>query len=175
MAVREAVANAVIHRDYQITSSFVQIEIFDDRLEISNPGGLPPGVTIENILDAQVTRNQTIANFMRELGYLEEYGRGMPIIFEQLLKRGLLLPILRNTASSFKIIFLGEKVGSLNVRQRKLWEFLIEYRQITPKQCREVLVGVPRPTINYDLRKMKESGLIVSKGKSNNLVYHLNY
>ena len=88
-AIRELVANAVIHRDYKITETFTQIHIFKDRLEIANPGSLPPGVTVDNIKDAQFSRNAIIAGRLKDLDYLEEYGRGIDIVLSKMEEWGL--------------------------------------------------------------------------------------
>src|SRR3989338_7509789 len=88
-AIREIVANAVIHRDYRITETYTQVNIFEDRLEVFNPGCLPPGVTVDNIRDAQVSRNEIIAARLKDLDYLEEYGRGIDIVFTEMKKSKL--------------------------------------------------------------------------------------
>ena len=94
-AIREIVANAVIHRDYKITETYTQVNVFEDRIEIFNRGCLPQGVTVENIRDAQVSRNETIAARLKELDYLEEYGRGIDIVFNEMTKWNLLSPIFK--------------------------------------------------------------------------------
>lgn len=170
-ALREIVANAVIHRDYKITETYTQINVFEDRIEIFNPGCLAPGVTIENIKDSQVSRNEIIAARLKELDYLEEYGRGIDIVFAKMDEWGLLPPIFKNTANSFKVILTGEKLSRLNERQIKIWEYLVEHKKIAVKECDELLGNVPRNTINYDLRKMQELGLIESVGESKSRHY----
>lgn len=174
-AIREIVANAVIHRDYKITETYTQVNVFEDRIEVFNPGCLPPGVTVENIRDAQVSRNETIAARLKELDYLEEYGRGIDIVFNEMTKWNLLAPVFKNTTNSFKVILAGAKLSQLNERQFKIWEHLIENKKITAKTCEQILSGVPRQTINYDLAKMQELGLIHLIGKSRNTYYETNF
>jgi predicted HTH transcriptional regulator len=177
-AIREAVANAVIHRDYRITQTYTQIAIFDDRIEISNPGNLPPGVTVENIKDAQMSRNETIAARLKDLGYLEEYGRGFDIIFEKMQEYGLLHPLIKNSVNQFQVILLGPRVDKLNERQLVLWKHLLEYGKLHPRQIREQLLPkIPRPTINLDLKRMKDAGLIevVGSSSSPNLYYKIRH
>ena len=170
-AIREIIANAVIHRDYKITETYTQINIFADRIEIFNAGCLPPGVTVENIKDAQVSRNEIIAARLKELDYLEEYGRGIDIVFNEMKKWNLLPPIFKNTANSFKVILMGEKLSKLNDRQVKIWECLIENKAVTAKECEKLSKGVSRKTINNDLNKMEELGLIKHMGESVNRYY----
>ncbi|MFY9484439.1 MAG: ATP-binding protein [Patescibacteria group bacterium] len=174
-AIREIVANAVIHRDYRISETYTQVNIFEDRLEVFNPGCLPPGVTVENIRDAQSSRNEFIAARLKDLDYLEEYGRGIDIVFNEMAEWKLLPPIFKNTTNSFKVILPGEKLSQLNERQLHIWEYLGEFKKITARQCEEILPNVPRQTINYDLNKMQNLRLIHSAGASRNTYYEPNF
>jgi ATP-dependent DNA helicase RecG len=76
-AVREAITNAVAHRDYAIEGSTIRVAIFDDRIEVYSPGGLPPGVTVDNIEGNHVLRNRIIANLLYDMGYIEKWGSGV--------------------------------------------------------------------------------------------------
>lgn len=174
-AIREIVANAIIHRDYRITETYGQVNLFEDRLEIFNPGCLPPGVTVENIRDAQVSRNEIIAARLKDLDYLEEYGRGIDIIFTEMENWKLLQPIFKNTTNSFKVILPGEKLSKLNDRQFRIWDYLVDKKRITVGICDEILPSVPRQTINYDLNKMQELGLIHSGGAGKHTYYEANF
>lgn len=171
-AIREIIANAVIHRDYRIKETYVQVNIFEDRIEVSSPGNLPPGVTVENIKDAQESRNRIIAARLHEMEYLEEYGRGIDITFALMDEWDLLPPIFKNSTNSFKVILPGEKLSGLNNRQIKIWNYFTEHAMATSRDISEkVLVGVPSPTVNYDLRKMIELGLIQKEGDARNTYY----
>lgn len=174
-AIREIVANAVIHRDYKITETYTQVYIFEDRIEVFNPGCLPPGVTIENIKDAQVSRNEIIAARLKEFDYLEEYGRGIDIVFDEMKKWNLLSPIFKNTSNSFKVILMGEKLSKLNQRQIKIWEYLTENKTVTAKECENLFKDVSRKTINYDFKKMQDMGLLHSVGESRSTYYESNF
>ena len=174
-AIREIVANSVIHRDYRITETYTQVNVFEDRLEIFNPGCLPPGVTVENIRDAQVSRNEIIAARLKDLDYLEEYGRGIDIVFTETEKWGLLQPIFKNTTNSFKVILPGEKLSKLNDRQFRIWDYLVEQKRIFATDCEKILLDVPRQTINYDLSKMQELGLIHKVGSTRDAHYESNF
>jgi ATP-dependent DNA helicase RecG len=174
-AIRELVANAVIHRDYRITETYVQINVFEDRLEIFNPGCLPPGVTVENIRDAQVSRNEIIAARLKDLDYLEEYGRGIDIVFTEMEEWNLLRPTFKNTTNSFKVILPGEKLSKLNERQFYIWDYLAERKRITATECSELFPDVSRATINNDLSRMHELGLIHSSGASKGTYYESNF
>lgn len=78
-AVREALVNAVIHRDYLLTNTDVELSIYSDRLEVVSPGRLPNGVTIEGMrLGVRAARNELLKDVMRDYGYLEHMGLGIP-------------------------------------------------------------------------------------------------
>ncbi len=174
-AVREILANAVIHRDYRITETYTQVNIFEDRIEVFNPGNLPPGVTVENIKTAQMSRNKIIAARLNEMDYLEEYGRGIDIVFTEMSKWGLLNPLFKNTSNSFRVILPGEKLSQLNERQLKIWEYLVENGKITRKEA-EILVGdTAQQTISGDLRKMKDIRLIRQVGDSKDTFYESSF
>jgi len=174
-AIREIVANAVIHRDYKITETYTQVNVFEDRIEVFNPGCLPPGVTVKNIRDAQVSRNETIAARLKDLDYLEEYGRGIDIVFNQMGEWSLLPPVFKNTTNSFKVILAGPQISKLNERQFRLWEYFAENKKGTAKNCEQILLGVPRQTINYDLSKMQGMGLIHKIGSTIDAYYEPNF
>ena len=77
MALREAIVNAVCHRDYTIVGSSIRIFVFSDRIEIRSPGGLANTLSIENMLYRQYLRNQMIASFLSGYSYMERRGKGL--------------------------------------------------------------------------------------------------
>jgi len=95
-AVREAILNAVSHRDYRHAGSTF-IRQFQRRLEIVSPGGLPPGITPENILDRQQPRNRRIADAFSKCGLVERAGQGANRIYEACIREGKRLPDFTGT------------------------------------------------------------------------------
>ncbi|MEI6296540.1 MAG: ATP-binding protein [bacterium] len=174
-AIREIIANAVIHRDYRITETYTQVNIFEDRIEVSNPGNLPLGVTVDNIRDSQVSRNKIIAARLKDLDYLEEYGRGINIVFTEMGNWGLLPPLFKNSSNSFKVILPGERLSKLNNRQLQIWEYLTENNRITRKEAETLLEGVPQQTSSLDLRNMRDMGLIEQQGESKKTFYQAKF
>lgn len=78
-AVREAIVNAVVHRDYLLSSTNIELSIYDDRLEIVSPGRLPNDITPERMkTGCRAARNQLLKDVMRDYGYLEHMGMGIP-------------------------------------------------------------------------------------------------
>lgn len=95
-AIREAVLNAVAHRDYRLAGS-VFIRQFPRRIEVVSPGGLPDGVTPDNILDRQSPRNRRVADALGRCGLVERAGQGADRIFESCIREGKGLPEFTNT------------------------------------------------------------------------------
>ncbi len=91
IAVREALLNAVSHRDYRHPGS-VFVRQFPRRIEIDSPGGFPPGITPDNILDQQLPRNRRIAETFARCGLIERSGQGADKMVEECVRHGQLLP-----------------------------------------------------------------------------------
>jgi len=78
-AVRETIVNAVVHRDYLLSSTSIQLSVFSDRLEVVSPGRLPNSITPDRMrIGCRASRNQLIKDVLRDYGYLEHMGMGIP-------------------------------------------------------------------------------------------------
>jgi len=104
--VREALLNAVSHRNYQLGGS-VFVRQYRNRLVIESPGGFPTGVTLENFLDRQSPRNRRIAEILALCGLVERSGQGMNLIYELSIKEAKLLPDFQGTDDNFVSIMLN--------------------------------------------------------------------
>ncbi|NUO84046.1 hypothetical protein HUU05_28560 [candidate division KSB1 bacterium] len=76
-ATREAITNAVAHRNYSLSGSGIRLFMYVDRLEVLSPGGLPNTLTLENIRLVQFARNQLLASYLTGMGYMEKRGEGI--------------------------------------------------------------------------------------------------
>ena len=102
-SIREIIANAVVHRNY-LEPNDIQVALYDDRLEVTSPGGLPKGVTIDKIKSGySKVRNRAIANVFAYLEIIEKWGSGIPRIFEEFKKYGLREPELIDFEGDFRI------------------------------------------------------------------------
>ncbi|MCU0609307.1 MAG: putative DNA binding domain-containing protein, partial [Chitinispirillaceae bacterium] len=104
-ALREAVINAIIHRDYRSSSDSV-IKIFDDRIEIYNPGKLPEGVTVAKLLAGDYVstpRNKQIAAAFKEAGIIEKYGSGIRRIRTAMVAAGNPEPLFEEIGEGFRV------------------------------------------------------------------------
>ena len=96
-ALREAVINAAVHRDYFEKGANVMVEMFDDRIDISNPGGLPKGMTIADLGKKSVLRNPFIADLLNRADYIEKMGTGITKMRRLLKAAGLKRPRFEST------------------------------------------------------------------------------
>ncbi|WP_019679646.1 ATP-binding protein [Ruminococcus flavefaciens] len=104
--VREAILNAVSHRNYQLAGS-IFIRQYSEKLVIESPGGLPHGITLDNILDRQIPRNRRIAEILALCGLVERSGQGMNIIYENCVKEAKQLPDFTGTDDFFVSLTLN--------------------------------------------------------------------
>lgn len=107
LAVREALVNALIHRDYQLAHA-VDVEHSPEVLAVTSPGPLVAGVTLDNLLTTPSRpRNPALARAIRILGFAEEIGRGIDRMFREMIKSGRELPRIEETLSHVRVSFLG--------------------------------------------------------------------
>ena len=125
--VREALLNAIAHRDYQLGGS-VFVRQYSRRIVIQSPGGFPYGITVDNMLDKQSARNKLIANIFMLCGLVERSGQGMNMMFEMAVKEAKPLPDFSGSDPYFVELTLNGKV--IDVRMlafvKKIGDDLLE-------------------------------------------------
>ncbi len=108
LAIRELVANALIHQDMTVTGSGPQIEVFEDRIEITNPG--KPLVSADRMIDLPPrSRNEALASLMRRMGMCEEQGSGLDKVITQVELFQLPPPLFREGGDSMQVILYGPR------------------------------------------------------------------
>ena len=179
-ALRELIVNAVAHRDYRVSGSRVKIELFRNEVEWSSPGGLPPSVTVENILKAQYTRNPVIVSFLFDAGYIEQRGMGLDTVVAVLGQEGLPLPQMEDTGASFLIRISGHgSVDRLHVLglDPTLMQVYTWLERVADKGARakelSVYSGIPLRTINRRLQDLVDRKLVRRTGTTSNVRYFL--
>lgn len=157
--VREAILNAGGHRDYRLSGS-VFVRQFPRHLEIVNPGGFPPGITAENILDQQSPRNRRLAEAFARCGLIERSGQGMNRIFEETIRQSKPLPnfagtdahhvrlTLRGEVQNPAFIRFLERVGDERLVGFTTQDFLVldflQREQAVPEALRDRLANLVR-------------------------------
>ena len=111
-ALREAVVNAIVHRDYAIKGTSIYVRIYDDRVEIENPGGLPDGITKRDFGKSSVRRNPIIVDLFHRMGKVERMGSGIERMRELMRDAGLKEPVFEMDAF-FRVTFYRDPRYSL--------------------------------------------------------------
>ncbi len=112
--VREAILNAVCHRNYQLGGS-VFLRQYQDRLVVESPGGFPHGITVDNVLDRQMPRNRRIAEIFARCGLVERSGQGMNLMYELSVREAKSLPDFTGTDDSLVRLTLNGMVFEGNM------------------------------------------------------------
>jgi len=112
VAVREAIINAVVHADYAQRGAPIRLSLFDDRLEVENPGLLPFGLTVEDILQGvSKLRNRVIGRVFKELGLIEQWGSGIARMVTACRDAGLADPVFDEVGWHFRVTIRKERVA----------------------------------------------------------------
>jgi ATP-dependent DNA helicase RecG len=169
-ALREAILNAVIHRDYHVEGAFSTVEIYRNRVEITDPGGLAPGMKIEDLGKYSKRRNRLIADLFHRIGEVERVGSGISRMKGAMRKAGLQEPEF-DIGSFFNIQF--ERGGSKETSEG-LNEGLNEGLKTMLKQIAkcpgikaiQISKDLHRPisTVDRQIRNLKEMNLIKRHG-----------
>lgn len=180
VAVREALLNLLVHREYSFRASAL-ISIYTDRIEFVSIGGLVSGVTLDDVMmGISVCRNANLANVFYRLELIEAYGTGIRKIMDAYEGSGV-TPQIETSDNAFKIILpnlnvpsnaglAGQRGNSGDTDERKLLLFLQEQGSIRRKDAEEKL-GLSRSVCSRTLKKLVEDGKIVQEGKGRNTHY----
>ena len=169
-AVREALANVFIHRDYSSAAGSVAVALYDDRLEIISPGELHFGLTPKMLFEPHESKpwNPWIAKVFHRRGLIETWGRGTLKIASLMQAVGLPVPTLQERTESVLMTFhLPEHRGGVNVGVNVGVNGLLAYIQANPGQRAgdmAVTFTVTQRTIERWLKQHKENGLIEFRG-----------
>lgn len=187
VAVREALLNTLVHRDYSFRASTL-ISIYDDRIEFVSIGGLLSGLELDDLMmGVSVCRNPHLANVFYRLQLIEAYGTGMKKIMGA-YANALVQPKIKTTNNAFKIILPNvnftpkaaevhkdfEKAANLALdsNEEKVLQFLREHLMITRKET-QTLLEVSQSTAGRILKAMVDSGRIKQIGGSRTTRYEL--
>lgn len=175
-AVREALLNSLVHRDYSFSASTL-VSVYDDRIEFVSVGGLPDGIELADImLGLSVCRNPKLAAVFYRLELIEAYGTGMPKIMNAYAGSGL-EPKVEVTANAFKITLPNRNAESnaSAANAGKSYETrILEFVKTNGQAVRsdiDALLGVSQATSSRILKQMLNSGLIYQEGKGRTTRY----
>jgi ATP-dependent DNA helicase RecG len=180
-AVREALVNAVCHRDYRLTGRRIEIRMFDDRMEVISPGGLPGYITVDNIVEEHFSRNPRLVHGLFQWGFIEELGLGVDRMIEDMVHAGHPPPEFRDAPYAFTVILKNTRVrraipsweSSMNERQLTALSHIQEEGRITNRVYRELCPDVSAETLRLDLADLVERGILLKVGAKRGTYYIL--
>lgn len=170
-AIREALMNAFIHRDY-FSNGHIQINIFIDRVEITSPGGLVKGLKKEDLGKISLSRNKLLFDLLSRTSYVEKAGTGIKRIKDSMNEYGLNVDF--ESTGFFTVIFERERVGETSEKTtqetaQETTQEIISLIQEKPKITRKELankIGLTQDGIKYNLNKLKKEGKIRRVGST---------
>jgi ATP-dependent DNA helicase RecG len=193
-ALREALVNAVAHRQYEDGGRKIILEVFPDRVIVSSPGLPPAPITLANLRKGNYrpcSRNPVLAQCLSYFHRIEERGSGFRRMRDQMLNHGLDQPLIGTDTGYFQVTFPGpgenlDRIrvpetrllvtpaieAQLNERQQKMMLLLVEGKELTSRQC-EAEFGVTRPVAASDFGKLLELGLAEKLGAGRSTRYRL--
>ena len=169
-ALREAVINAILHRDYTDPSK-IQIRVYSGKIYIWSPGGLPEGVTIESLKNANRVsqlRNPILGQVLYYADLVEQWGTGIPRMIEECVQSGLPEPFFEENRAGFAVSLGNVSLDDLqsydlNDRQLKAMKYVRETGTISNQEYR-YLTGVKERTALADLKNLVDKGVLIKVG-----------
>ncbi|MGM0568542.1 MAG: ATP-binding protein [Elusimicrobiota bacterium] len=194
-AVREALVNALAHRDYEDAGRRIEVNLFKDRIEVTSPGELPGDLTLRKLLSGQAksrSRNPNIAQGLNLLDRMEERGTGIQRMTEDMLNHGLDKPQIKIIDNEVKVILYGpgedlDRIKTprnipgfippameekLNERQKKILKHVLETGEVTSGWCKKEF-GVVYDTAHRDLAELVKLDILEKRGKGRGTKYVL--
>lgn len=179
--LRELTVNMICHRDWALAGAIARIEIHPDFIRWITPGGLPTGVTVENIRVAQVSRNPALAQMLYHGGLVEKFGLGVDTVLDILASWGCDPPIFHDDATFFTFHVWGRQLGAIKLpslpsglteRQEKIMLELHKRRFTTSAEL-ALAIGEPRRNIQRDLQALLKRGAVRMEGPASRARYRV--
>lgn len=167
-AVREAITNAVVHTDYAITGSSIIVTIFDDYLEITNPGALPYGISLEDALaGSSKARNRVIARTFHRLNLIEQWGSGLQKIIQACAKAGLVPPKFEELGMQFRVTVYSTKIKQTKQThwQKNIIETIDKVHEVSTNEAAQIW-HIDTRSARRRLKKLLDEGIIERVGTS---------
>ncbi len=162
VAVREAIINAIVHTDYSQHGAPIRISIFDDRLEVENPGLLPFGLTVDDLLQGvSKLRNRVIGRVFHELGLIEQWGSGIQRMVAVCRDAGLASPVLEEISARFRVTVHTSSTSAPSVDRtdQAVLDALADDKGLSTREIANV-IGLTARATRSRLLKLVERGLV---------------
>ncbi len=138
LVIREAILNALAHRDYGLAGATVDVTIWDDRIEVHSPGSLPGHITVENMRQEHYSRNRQIMRVLKMVGLVEEYGEGVERMFSEMETRLMEPPIFSATAASVTVTLRNRFLVDV---EEQVWLSLLDQYPMTVAERRALVLA----------------------------------
>jgi ATP-dependent DNA helicase RecG len=186
VVVREAIANAVAHRSYELPAATV-VELFPDRVVITSPGGLPEPVTVANIRQAQAARNPSVIDTLRRLRLAEDAGRGVDVMQDEMQQALLDPPVFDDQEHALRVVLPmrgsvtsaerawiaeGELRGDLRAHDRLVVVHAARGEAVTNSSLRDLL-GIQEYEARQTLQRLTDAGILERHGRRGGTHYTL--
>lgn len=186
-AIRELVANALVHRMYTIRGD-IFINLFSDRLEVHSPGPLPPSVTPQNILHVSERRNERLARLFHDLGLMEGEGTGYDRLYDLLLSTGRPVPEVEETSERVKVTIRGRSLDlqalrvvaaaessvALRERERIALGLIARYGPLTAAALASRLALRNTAEVHQWIERLLDLRFVQRRGKGSGTRYRVN-
>ena len=180
-AVREALVNAIAHRDYRLGGRRIEVRMFTDRMEITSPGGLPGYITVDNIVEEHFSRNPRLVSGLYQWGYIEELGLGVDLMIEEMVRAGHPPPRFKDAPYAFTVTLYNVRerapqpawTRTMNERQARALTYVQEHGRITNREYRTLCPDVSAETLRLDLVDLVERGILLKIGAKKGTYYIL--
>jgi ATP-dependent DNA helicase RecG len=180
-AVREALVNAVCHRDYRLKGRRIEMRMYADRLEVISPGGLPGFITVDNLVEEHFSRNPRLVAGLFQWGYIEELGLGIDRMIEDMVQGGHPPPRFRAAPYSFTVTLYNARERramprwetQMNERQARALTYVRDQGSITNREYRELCPDVTPETLRLDLNDLVDRGVLLRIGAKKGTYYIL--
>lgn len=165
-AVREAIINSVVHADYSQRGGPIRVAIYDDRLEVENPGLLPFGLTLEDLpLGVSKVRNRVLGRVFKELGLVEQWGSGAQRMIAACREAGLPAPVWEEIGFRLRVTLRSERIHPerIDPRDQTILDLL---EGDEGRATREIAaaIGLSRRSTRTRLARLVERGLVREVG-----------
>ncbi len=171
-ALREALLNALVHRDYSFSGSII-INVNDERMEFISIGGLLPGLSTDDIrIGISQPRNKNLAEMFHRLRLIESYGTGIRRIYK-IYENCPVQPVIEVTSNAFKMVLpnrnavssaVPKQASQLTAQMQKVLDYISEHGYITDEEVQSLL-GIKKTRAFNLLKKMREMGLVQMIGR----------
>jgi ATP-dependent DNA helicase RecG len=196
-AVREALVNAVCHRDYRLRGRRIEVRKYSDRMEIISPGGLAGFITLDNIIEEHFSRNPRLVQGLFQWGYIEELGLGVDRMIEDMVAAGHPAPRFNATSYSFTVTMSNVKerratpnisinipsadvqvnaasgTMTVNERQARAIHYIREHGRITNRDFQSLCPNVTPETLRMDLSDLVDKSVLMRVGEKKGTYYIL--